>query len=127
LRELSLDDPALRSLAQCDPELFLNQFEGEQLLIDEAQYAPELFPSLKRRVDLYRRSTNAPRKVPFRLTGSNQILMNKTVKESLAGRASYFDLNTLSVADILAGRAVSIQSILYAGGWPDITPARTFV
>jgi len=33
--------------------------------------------------------------VLFRLTGSNQILMDKNIKESLAGRASYYHLNTL--------------------------------
>jgi predicted AAA+ superfamily ATPase len=45
--ELSLDDPHLRELAQDDPELFLRQFESKKLFIDEAQYAPALFPSLK--------------------------------------------------------------------------------
>ncbi len=45
-KEVSLDDPALRELAQRDPELFLSQFGTEKLFIDEAQYAPELFPSL---------------------------------------------------------------------------------
>ncbi len=55
-KELSLDDPALRSLAERDPELFLNQFDDQCIFIDEAQYAPNLFPSLKRRADLYKRN-----------------------------------------------------------------------
>ncbi len=119
-KELSLDDQGLRELAQNDPELFLSQFAGEKLFIDEAQYAPNLFPALKRRADLYKREKNKSPKTILRLTGSNQILMDKNVKESLAGRASFFDMNTLSVAEILNSKKISIQEILYKGGWPEL-------
>ncbi len=117
--EVSLDDPALRELAQNDPELFLRQFTGKKIFIDEAQYAPMLFPSLKRRADLFKRKKKRFETI-IRMTGSNQILMDRHVKESLAGRASFFDLNTLSVAEILAARSVSIQEIIYMGGWPEL-------
>lgn len=122
-KELSLDDPALRELAQKDPELFLSQFDTHQkIFIDEAQYAPSLFPSLKRRVDLYKRNfPDRAHQTLIRLTGSNQILMDKNIKESLAGRASFFDLNTLSVSEILETFPnTKIQNILYQGGWPEI-------
>ncbi len=119
-QELSLDDPSLRELAQNDPELFLRQFNSQKLFIDEAQYAPALFPSLKRKADLFKRdNANKPQTI-LRITGSNQILMDRNVKESLAGRASFFDMNTLSVAEILAAREASIQDILYKGGWPEL-------
>ncbi len=119
-QEVSLDDPALRALAQRDPELLLKQFEGKKIFIDEAQYAPELFPSLKRRTDLYKRTTQGKRETMIRLTGSNQILMDKQIKESLAGRASFFELNTLSVSEILKFENQPIQQILYKGGWPEV-------
>jgi predicted AAA+ superfamily ATPase len=93
--ELSLDDSSLRELAQRDPELFLSQFGDRKLFIDEAQYAPNLFPSLKRRIDLFKR-TGRPHETLYRLTGSNQIMMDQKVKESLAGRASFFELSTLT-------------------------------
>lgn len=123
--EVSLDDPALRELAQNDPELFLRQFNSEKLFIDEAQYAPALFPSLKRKVDLYKRDLDRmgrakERRTLLRLTGSNQILMDRNIKESLAGRASFFDMNTLSVLEILAAKKITIQEILYLGGWPEL-------
>lgn len=118
-KELSLDDPSLRELAQTDPELFLRQFDSEKLFIDEAQYAPALFPSLKRKADLYKRQSKKTQTI-LRLTGSNQILMDRNVKESLAGRASFFDMNTLSVSEILAAKKVNIQSVLYKGGWPEL-------
>ena len=119
-RELSLDDPALRELAQNDPEIFLRQFDSQKLFIDEAQYAPALFPSLKRKADLFKRnSSNIPQTI-LRLTGSNQILMDRNIKESLAGRASFFDINTLCVAEILSAKTSSIQNILFKGGWPEL-------
>jgi uncharacterized protein len=119
--ELSLDDASLRQLAQDDPELFLKQFIGKKLFIDEAQYAPALFPSLKRRADLYKRDPGNRAQTMIRLTGSNQIMMDKSVKESLAGRASFFDLNTLSVTEILRARpSMSTQDVLYRGGWPEL-------
>lgn len=119
-KELSLDDPSLRELAQNDPELFLRQFDSHKLFIDEAQYAPALFPSLKRMADLYKRENTDRRQTILRITGSNQILMDRNVKESLAGRASFFTMNTLSVAEILSARKTNIQEIIYAGGWPEL-------
>jgi predicted AAA+ superfamily ATPase len=119
-KEISLDDPSLRELAQNDPELFLKQFGSQKLFIDEAQYAPGLFPSLKRKADLYKRNNLKQTQTILRLTGSNQILMDKNIKESLAGRASFFDMNTLSVSEILSAKKISIQEILYKGGWPEL-------
>ncbi len=121
--ELSLDDTSLRDLAQDDPELFLKQFDGKKIFIDEAQYAPRLFPALKRRVDLFKREldkTSTTTHTIIRLTGSNQILLDKEVKESLAGRASFFDMNTLSVSEIHHSAKKTIQEILYMGGFPEI-------
>lgn len=118
-KEISLDDPTARHLAQSDPVLFLKQFEGQKLFIDEAQYAPELFPVLKRYVDLLKRTPKQISTV-IRMTGSNQILMDKRVKESLTGRASYFDLNTLSISEIVQAVPSPISKILYMGGWPEL-------
>jgi len=118
-QEASLDDAGLRDLAQRDPELFLRQFGDAPIFIDEAQYAPQLFPSLKRRADLHKRR-GEPRRTIIRLTGSNQIVMDRAIKESLAGRASYFDLNTLTVAELLARASMPVQHIVYAGGWPEV-------
>lgn len=121
--ELSLDDASLRDLAQDDPELFLKQFGRKKIFIDEAQYAPRLFPALKRRADLFKREMDQDGSTIhtiIRLTGSNQILLDREVKESLAGRASFFDLNTLSVSEICSSCKQPIQEILYMGGFPEI-------
>lgn len=41
-KKVSLDNPTIRSMAIADPELFLQRY-SPPVLIDEAQYAPELF------------------------------------------------------------------------------------
>lgn len=79
-----------------------------------------MFPSLKRRADLYKRSGQKGKTI-FRITGSNQIILDKTVKESLAGRASFYNLNTLSVSEVIHSLpGVSIQDIIFHGGWPEL-------
>ncbi len=117
---LTLDDFNLKELANDDPELFVKQFFTESILIHEIQYAPNLFPALKRIVDLYRQKDSNSRKTIIRLTGSNQILLDRNVKESLSGRAAYYDLNTLSVHEILNFKDQTIQEIIFKGGWPEI-------
>ncbi|SRR5579883_323185 len=125
-KEITFDDLQLRQLANHDPALFLQQFEPP-LLLDEIQYVPNLFPELKKKIDQIKRArvfesgSAEKQSVLFRLTGSNQILMDKNVKESLAGRASYYHLNTLTVHEILrALPETSIQDILFNGGWPEL-------
>ena len=77
-KRVSLDNPTIRALAQTDPELFLQRY-SPPVLIDEVQYAPQLFPYIKIIVD--------QRKQPgdFWLTGSQMFRMMKNVTESLAG------------------------------------------
>ncbi|HEX4044776.1 MAG TPA: ATP-binding protein, partial [Gammaproteobacteria bacterium] len=125
-QEITFDDLALRQLANQDPALFLQQFQPP-LLLDEVQYVPNLFPELKKYVDQLKRTAvfqagePAETTVLFHLTGSNQILMDKNIKESLAGRASYYYLNTLTVHEILKVLPkTTIQEILFKGGWPEL-------
>lgn len=124
--EVTFDDLQMRQLANTDPALFLQQFEPP-LLLDEVQYAPNLFPELKKTVDQIKLKNvlqSSQVKMPdvmYRLTGSNQILMDKNVKESLAGRASYFHLNTLSVHEIINALPNStLKEIIFKGGWPEL-------
>ncbi|MBS0616947.1 MAG: AAA family ATPase, partial [Spirochaetes bacterium] len=96
---VSLDDIHQRTLAQENPIFFLDQLP-QKILLDEATLAPALFPELKRRADIFKAAKLARKKehslFDVWITGSNQTLLQKSVRESLAGRASYFDLNTLS-------------------------------
>lgn len=123
--EVTLDDLQLRHLANQDPALFFAA-QSLPLVIDEVQYAPNLFPELKMMVDRLKKErlfSTTPKKITplIYLTGSNQVLLDKNVKESLVGRASYYYLNTLSVHEIkTACPDVPIKDILFKGGWPEI-------
>ena len=77
-QEVSFDDLQLRTLANRDPGLFLEQFRPP-ILLDEIQYVPNLFPEIKQHVDRAKKQrleTGQPLIVLFRLTGSNQLLMD---------------------------------------------------
>lgn len=45
---VTLDDMALRNQARKDPQTFLRNYP-DPVIIDEVQYAPELFPEIKRK------------------------------------------------------------------------------
>ncbi len=120
---VQLDDLATRHQANENPRLFLEQFnldDGAGLILDEATLAPNLFLELKRRVDdarLKNRKGSVAPSMNVWITGSNQTLLEKSVQESLAGRASYFDLNTLSIHEI--GK-FNLQELILKGGWPEL-------
>ena len=84
-RYVTLDDPALRTLAAEDPALFLQRFTPP-VLIDEIQYAPQLLARIKMLVD------GARKRGLFWLTGSQQFRMMRGVSETLAGRIAILNL-----------------------------------
>lgn len=90
---VSLDNPILRQSAKDDPEKFLQTY-SPPVLIDEVQYAPELFPYIKIIVDKKKKNGQ------FWLTGSQNFTMMKNVTESLAGRAAIIHMNNLSRSEI---------------------------
>ena len=88
-RYVSLDDLDNRMLAKEDPKLFLEKY-SYPLLIDEVQYAPELFPYIKMNVD------NENKNGMYWLTGSQQFSLMKNISESLAGRVGILNLQGFS-------------------------------
>lgn len=111
-----LDDFNTRRLAQGDPRLFLDQFKTP-IVLDEASLVPDLFTEIKRRVDEQRRNKSSAVKIDIWVTGSNQTLLQRNVQESLAGRANYFDLNTLSLHEL---ECTSLENYIMRGGWPEL-------
>ena len=90
---ISLDNPTLRAAAINEPELFLQRYTPP-VLIDEVQYAPELFDYIKIYVDKHKVSGD------FWLTGSQTFHMMHRVTESLAGRVGVVRLLGLSNSEI---------------------------
>ena len=93
-KKVSLDDLTLRELAKTDPKMFFLLYQPP-LLIDEVQYAPELFPYIKIMVDERHQPGD------FWLTGSQLFKMMEGVQESLAGRVALLHLSPLSQSEIM--------------------------
>lgn len=91
---VTLDYPNIRMLAQTDPELFLQQYSAP-VIIDEIQFAPELLPYIKIRVDQTKTAGQ------YFLTGSQMFHMMKNVSESLAGRVGILSMYSLSRSEIM--------------------------
>lgn len=86
---VTLDDLNQRFLARTDPTLFLQQLELPAI-IDEVQYAPQLFSQIKKIVD------ESNKNGQFWLTGSQQFNLIKNIHESLAGRVAVLNILGLS-------------------------------
>lgn len=91
-RYVTLDDLDVRRMAQEDPGLFVQTYQPP-IIIDEIQYAPQLFSYIKIIVD--REKKNGM----FWLTGSQKFHLMKGITESLAGRVAIIDLLGLSQAE----------------------------
>lgn len=91
---VTLDDPIIRAAANEDPELFLSTYKAP-LIIDEIQYAPNLFSYLKLRIDANRQEYGR-----YVLTGSQTFQLMKGVSESLAGRIAILQLYPLTWSEI---------------------------
>ena len=112
---VSLDLPTEAEQAEKEPQLFLRR-HPPPVIVDEVQYAPGLFRHLKVAVDA-RRSRNGQ----FLLTGSQKFTLMKNVSESLAGRADIVELETLSLAEILAEfPRAAVETAMVRGGFPEL-------
>lgn len=90
---VTLDDLEERRLAKRDPALFL-QMHTLPILIDEVQYAPELFSYIKIAVD------NGASSGSFWITGSQTFQLMSLAQESLAGRIAILRMDSLSQHEI---------------------------
>jgi predicted AAA+ superfamily ATPase len=95
MQYVTLDDLDARQMAQNDPGLFIQTYKTP-LIIDEVQYAPQLFSYIKIAVD--REKKNGM----YWLTGSQKFHLMKGITESLAGRVAIVDLLGFSNAEIEA-------------------------
>lgn len=87
--KVTLDDLQERNLAKQDPEMFL-KIHKPPVLIDEVQYAPELFSYIKIAID------NGAPAGSFFLTSSQSYKLMHLAQESLAGRIAVLNLSSVS-------------------------------
>ncbi len=92
-QKITLDDAENRRLAKSDPALFL-EMHPAPVLIDEVQYAPELFSYIKILVD------NGAAPGSYWLTGSQAFHLMDLAQESLAGRTAIVHMSALSQTEL---------------------------
>ena len=91
---VTLDDLTARDMAKNDPALFL-QLHKPPVLIDEVQYAPELFTYIKIHIDEHHNPGD------FWMTGSQIFRLMRGVQESLAGRVALLHMSPMSQREII--------------------------
>jgi predicted AAA+ superfamily ATPase len=90
---VSFDNPVTLMMAKEEPGNFF-QKHSTPLIIDEVQYAPELFPYIKMAAD---RSGETGL---FYLTGSQSFHMMKNVTETMAGRVGIISMQGLTLREV---------------------------
>ena len=90
---VTLDDLDERGLAKRDPAMFL-QIHSTPIMIDEVQYAPELFSYIKIEID------KGAEPGTYWLTGSQAFKLMELAQESLAGRVAILHMSSLSQHEI---------------------------
>ena len=93
---VTLDNLDDRRMAKDDPAMFFHKY-NPPLIIDEVQYAPELFTYIKIWVDTQKSEYLKGKKSAnpagaFWLTGSQKFRLMKGIHESLAGRIAIIDM-----------------------------------
>ena len=112
---ISLEDLDRRQFAIEDPRGFLMNF-GTPLIIDEAQYAPDLFSYIQTRVDEKNESGM------YILSGSHNFLLMERISQSLAGRTAVLKMAPLSVSELRQASLLpeNLNDWLITGGYPRI-------
>ncbi len=118
---VTLDRVMTAASSEENPHAFLEQFKEEAcVVLDEIQYAPSLFRELKIRIDENRAIYGK-----WLLTGSQKFSLMKNASESLAGRISILELETLSTHELRqSGYFQELDDILWKGGFPETWAGR---
>jgi uncharacterized protein len=112
---VNLELPDERQFAREDPKGFLNTYR-DGVIIDEAQYVPELFSYLQAVTD--QRKINGE----YLLTGSQNFLLSHHIAQSLAGRVALLTLLPFSFSELNTSvyKPNVWMDYLYKGGYPRV-------
>lgn len=114
---LSLEDLDIRTIAKSDPRRFLKDYTGPSGVIsDEIQHVPELLSYMQTIVD--REKINGY----FIITGSQNLLVDEAVTQTLAGRIALLTLFPLSLNELEKASLLpeKIEQAAFKGSYPRI-------
>lgn len=115
---ISFDDPDERLRFQKSAVSILESITTPLVILDEVQKMPALFDPLKLVVDREGRKASAGRR-RFVLTGSSQLLMMKSIRETLAGRVALCQMYPFSLNELTGGEPPLLTRI-----WQDHAVSR---
>lgn len=101
---VSLANTDEREMARNDPKLFLSHHRTP-LIIDEVQYAPQLFDEIEGIIDK-EKFEKGDNKGMYVLTGSQSYNMMNKVSQSMSGRITIVRMNPLSLSEIRGRKEV---------------------
>jgi predicted AAA+ superfamily ATPase len=101
-----------------NPELFLTAHQDNQVIIDEVQRMPELFPIMRSLIDKKRKAGR------FLLLGSASPAIIHGTSETLAGRIYYLEATPLLLVE-LPNKPKVLEKHWFRGGFPDAWKAKT--
>ena len=110
---ISLEDLDNRAYAETDPRGFLADY-NHNVIIDEAQRAPDLFAYMQTKVDEFDKPGQ------YILTGSAHLTLLEKLTQSLAGRAALLKLLPLSITELINHNSLKKDSAtqLFTGFYP---------
>ncbi len=110
---VSLEDLDNRSFAWDDPRGFLDTYP-DKTIIDEAQYAPDLFSYLQTHVD------SANKEGMYILSGSQNFQLMEKISQSLAGRVAILELLPFSREELKSADMLpqTIEDEMFMGAYP---------
>lgn len=114
---VSLETFEDRELAAADPRRFFEAHDNKHgIIIDEVQRVPELLSYMQSLVDAEYKPGY------FVITGSQNIMLNQAISQTLAGRISIFTLLPLSINEMRTNKLLptTIEAVASKGFYPRI-------
>lgn len=112
----NLKDPDTRRALAENARKEFEHFGKHLIVLDEVQQMPSLIELIQLQVDI-----QPEKKGRFLITGSNHLLLNRRIKESLAGRVSIYTLFPMSFRELNSHTGQSLlKKLLHAPSARDI-------
>jgi predicted AAA+ superfamily ATPase len=111
---VTLEDKDIRQTANDDPRGFLRMYH-DKVIIDEAQYTPDLFSYLQTKTDQDGLTGQ------YILSGSQNFLLMKNISQSLAGRVGITTLLPFSYQELSEiSQNYALPELIFTGSYPRI-------